>query len=91
MSQENQQSPKSSAHPITQMSFEESLKELETIVKKLESGQGTLEAAIEYYERGNHLKAHCDKKLREARLKVDTIIKDASDTLTLAPQEKSNV
>jgi exodeoxyribonuclease VII small subunit len=69
------------------MSFEEALKELELIVKTLETGQGTLEGAIEHYERGNSLKAHCEAKLREARLKVDKIIKGADGTVTAVTEE----
>jgi exodeoxyribonuclease VII small subunit len=56
------------------MSFEESLAELEKIVRELEEGQGRLEDAIGAYERGALLKQHCEAKLREAQAKVDKIV-----------------
>jgi exodeoxyribonuclease VII small subunit len=58
---------------IALMTFEEALAELEKIVQDLERGQLDLEAAITAYERGTHLKLHCEGKLREAQLRVDKI------------------
>ncbi len=66
---------------IEHMSFEDALKELEIIVKKLEMGKETLEAAIESYEYGNALKEHCEKKIKEAQLKVEQIIKGSSNDI----------
>ena len=56
------------------ISFEESLRELETIVRKLESGQTDLDSAIKDYERGNELRKNCEEKLAQAKLKVEKII-----------------
>ena len=58
---------------IENLNFEDSLKELEEIVERLENGQGSLEDAIAAYERGSILKKHCQAKLDEARLKVEKI------------------
>lgn len=58
---------------IATMSFEDAIAELEAIVKKLESGQGSLDDAVAAYERGAQLKAHCEKRLNEAKLKVERI------------------
>ena len=58
---------------IAKLSFEDALKELEEIVRALESGKGKLEDAIKSYERGAALKAHCEKKLSEAKMKIDKI------------------
>lgn len=58
---------------VEDMSFEAALAELEGIVSRLEQGQGTLEDAIDAYERGNDLKKHCQKKLDEARMRVEKI------------------
>jgi exodeoxyribonuclease VII small subunit len=55
------------------MSFEQALAELEKIVQDLERGQLDLEAAIQAYERGTALKAHCQRKLQEAQLRVEKI------------------
>ncbi len=60
-------------------SFEQALKELETIVRKLESGSGDLEASINDYVRGTDLKEFCQEKLKAARLKVESILKNQED------------
>ena len=56
------------------MSFEQAVKELEAIVRKLESGQGDLETSIADYTRGTALREHCQRKLENARLRVEKII-----------------
>ena len=65
--------PKASAD-IAAISFEDALRELEQIVHKLEAGDVPLEDSIRIYERGAALKAHCEKKLKEAELKVEKIV-----------------
>lgn len=62
---------------ISQLSFEQALKELEAIVRRLEEGKADLEGSIADYTRGVALKEHCQKKLAEARLKVEKIVKSA--------------
>ena len=64
------------------MSFEAALEELEKIVQKMESGQTPLDQSIQDYERGMALKAVCEKKLKEASLKIEQ--------LTLAPDGSVN-
>ncbi|SDG43857.1 MULTISPECIES: exodeoxyribonuclease VII small subunit [Thalassobaculum] len=64
--------------PVDTMSFEDALRELEAIVETLEQGRGSLDDAIAAYERGAALKKHCQKKLEEARLKVEKIKLDES-------------
>ena len=66
--------PAAPAKDISTLSFEEALKELEQIVSELESGQAPLEQSIERYERGAKLKAHCEARLNEARLRVEKIV-----------------
>ena len=61
------------------LSFEQSLQELEEIVRKLESGQTNLDDAIKDYERGNSLRKNCETKLADAKLKVEKIIKNEND------------
>jgi len=72
---------------INQMSFEEALHELEKIVAKLESGKESLENAINEYEYGNALREYCEKKLKEAKLKIDKIVKKEDGSITLEPSE----
>ncbi|SPH23637.1 Exodeoxyribonuclease 7 small subunit [Defluviimonas aquaemixtae] len=58
---------------ISKMSFEEAMKALEAVVRDLESGNVELEKSIALYEQGAKLKAHCEKKLKEAEEKVAKI------------------
>lgn len=67
---------------IEKLSFEQGLKELEEIVRKLESGGQELEKSIEYYARGSELKNHCEKKLSEAKLKVEKIVSGAGGKIS---------
>ena len=68
--------------PISDMSFEEALAELETVVGARESGSSPLEDSINLYERGAALKAHCEKKLTAAEEKVAQITKTAEGEAT---------
>lgn len=67
---------------LESISFEEALKELETIVRRLEEGKTSLEEAINAYERGAALRDHCDKKLKAARLRVEQIVIGTDGLLT---------
>ena len=62
---------------LADLSFEAAMKELEAIVRKLEGGQGDLEGSITDYARGVELKEHCQKKLADAKLKVEKVIAGA--------------
>ena len=55
------------------LSFEDALTELESIVASLESGEVSLDAAINAFERGTELKTLCQDRLEEARMKVEKI------------------
>ena len=63
---------------LEKVDFETALSELEDIVERLESGDTSLEGAIDAYERGVRLKKHCEGKLRDAQLRVDKIEKDGT-------------
>ena len=63
---------------IREMSFERSLKELEAIVGRLERGDVELEESIAIYERGEVLRDHCDRLLKQAEAKVEKLTFDAS-------------
>ncbi len=62
---------------LKQMSFEQSLSELEEIVSRLEQGDVELERSITIYERGEALRKHCDGLLKRAEAKVEKITLDA--------------
>ena len=58
---------------LEKMTFEEAMKELEILVDALDKGDVSLDEAIAAYDRGSQLKDHCQKKLNEAKMKVETI------------------
>lgn len=53
--------------------FEEALNKLEEIVKEMESGNLSLEDALQNYLEGVKLKELCEKKLNEAKTKIENI------------------
>lgn len=63
----------SAATEISTLSFEDALKQLETIVRELEQGNVPLERSIDMYERGSALRKHCDQLLQAAEAKVEKI------------------
>ncbi|HWU25012.1 MAG TPA: exodeoxyribonuclease VII small subunit [Rhizomicrobium sp.] len=65
---------KTNLQSVDELSFEAALKELETIVGRLEQGEVELEDSIALYERGQVLKAHCDSKLKAAEGRLEKIV-----------------
>ncbi len=59
--------------PIEGMTFETALAELEQIVDRLERGDVPLAESISIYERGEALKQHCERLLKEAEMRVEKI------------------
>ena len=64
-----------------EMSFEEALAELESIVQKLETGQVKLDESVRFYERGIFLRNFCNRKLGEAKSKIDLLQTDANGNI----------
>ncbi|MCB1335656.1 MAG: exodeoxyribonuclease VII small subunit [Roseivivax sp.] len=62
--------------PVAEMSFEDAMRALEQVVGQLERGDVPLEESITLYQRGAELKAHCEKKLKDAEEKVAAITLD---------------
>lgn len=61
---------------IAKLSFEEAMNRLENITEILSSKKNNLEEMIILYEEANYLKDHCEKKLNEAKLKIELINKN---------------
>lgn len=68
--------------PISEMTFEQAMSELERIVTQLERGDVPLEDSITLYERGAELKKRCEAKLKEAEQKVAAITLDEDGVVT---------
>ncbi len=62
-----------STKTVAEMSFEEAMQELESVVGQLESSTVALEDSITLYARGEELKKHCEAKLKSAEEKVAQI------------------
>lgn len=58
---------------IKELSFEQALKELEGIVSRLERGDVALEESIAIYERGEALRGHCDRVLKQAEARIEKL------------------
>jgi exodeoxyribonuclease VII small subunit len=66
--------------------FEDALRELEAIVKRLESGELDLEESLKIFEEGVALSRYCFQKLEEAEKRISILIKDENG-LKRAPFE----
>ena len=62
---------------IEQLSFEDALKRLETIVGRLESGDESLQTSIDLYAEGDALRKHCAARLEAAQARIEAIRLDA--------------
>ena len=60
--------------PIDKLSYEDALAELETLIRKLETGSIDLADSIASYERGVALAAHCSGLLEETEKKVQRLV-----------------
>lgn len=58
--------------------FEQSLDELEKIVKQLEDGDLPLEKALELFENGVKLSRECRERLTNAERRIEVLMKDAN-------------
>jgi len=61
---------------IGKLTFEEALKELETVVSRLESNDLSLDEAIELFKWGIALSAHCNAKLERAEGMVKLLVQN---------------
>ena len=59
---------------ITDLSFEQALTALEAIVQQLERGDVPLDESITLYERGEKLRAACQKRLDSAQARIEKIV-----------------
>ena len=58
---------------ISALSFEAAMGELETIVRRLESGDVSLEESVALYERGLALRTHCEARLAAAQARIEQV------------------
>lgn len=59
---------------ISELTFEQALRELEGVVRRLESGDVPLDESIDLYERGEQLRKACQARLDAAQARIDKIV-----------------
>lgn len=72
------------------LSFEDALKQLETIAEQIELGQIGLEESIEKYEQGMALAKQCRDILSRAELRIEQLQEGESGKLEAKPIELPN-
>ncbi len=70
-----------------ELSFEESLENLEAIVKKLETGEVPLDDAITEFNKAMVLAKSCDEKLKKAEESITKLVKDNGDIVDFQVEE----
>jgi len=65
--------------------FEQSLRELEEVVAKMEHGELPLDECVQYYERGVKLAAACAHELDAARQRIEQLQKNEQGELVATP------
>jgi len=68
------------------LDFESALKELETLVERMEKGEVSLEESLRDFERGIELTRTCQKALQEAEQKVH-ILMEKNGKVAIEPFE----
>ena len=69
---------------LSQMSFEQALKALEDVVRRLETGEVALEESIDLYERGETLRKLCQARLDAAQARIEKIVAGPDGKATAA-------
>ncbi len=59
---------------IAALTFEDALRALEDIVRKLESGEVPLDDSVDLYTRGDALRQHCQARLDAAHARIEKIV-----------------
>ncbi|HUN91105.1 MAG TPA: exodeoxyribonuclease VII small subunit [Burkholderiaceae bacterium] len=71
--------------PVSELTFEQALDELDALVRQVESGQLGLDASIAAYRRGNELAAWCQGRLAAAEQEIKVL--DGENLRPLDPGE----
>ncbi len=70
--------------------FEDALHKLEALVRKMESGELSLEESLKAFEEGIRLSRQCAQKLDEAERRVEVLLRDRDD-LAVRPLPAADV
>ena len=75
---------KKSVSKSSDLDFEAAIKELESLVERMEQGDQSLEQSLKDFERGVELTRTCQKALKQAEQKVQLLV-EQSGQAELAP------
>ena len=67
--------------------FEDALSRLETLVEKMESGDGTLDQSLDWFDEGMSLIKSCRQELESAEQKVKELIKNSEGGYSLKDKQ----
>ena len=70
-----------------ELSFEENLEKLESIVKKLESGEVPLDNAIDEFTEAMRLAKECDEKLKNAEEAITKLVNKDGEVVDFKIEE----
>ena len=59
---------------IDDLTYEDAFERLQKITELLENGNVSLDDSIKYYEQGILLKNFCEKKLKDAEMKIKNVL-----------------
>lgn len=71
-----------------ELNFEESLEQLEEIVKKLETGEVALDDAIDEFHKAMELAKYCDQKLKNAEEAITKLVKENGEVVDFQVEEQ---
>ena len=66
--------------PEEKLTFDDALKQLETIVQQLENGNLPLEESMKAFEKGVELGKFCNEKLTSAEKKIEVLTRQPDGT-----------
>lgn len=67
---------------MSQLSFEDALRALESIVRRLESGDVPLDESISLYAQGEELRKRCLERLQAAEARIQKLTVDPNGAVT---------
>lgn len=71
----------------TEISFEENIKELEGIVKRLEAGEVSLDEMLGLFEEGIRRTKECTSQLKKAEQKITVLMENSDGEICETPFE----
>jgi exodeoxyribonuclease VII small subunit len=74
---------------MTELTFEDAQRELESIVERLERGGAGLDEAIALWERGEQLLRFCVERLDTAQGRIEELARRTEDAAPVAPPDAS--